>query len=257
MPSRPPNLKRPAKRKAWEKRKDIPDGRIRGRRGQELRQQRLAAEPRCRLCLIAGRVTQATIPDHIVPLAFGGQDVDDNVQCLCEPCHDQKSAFESQHGGGAANHPEWVRPSKSPLTILCGPPCSGKTTYVRTHAGSDDVVIDLDTIKTALRPSYVHWTQDIDNGLLDRAIRVRNHLLGMLSRSAAPRAWLIVAAPTDEERQWWRDKLGGEVILLHPGVAECKRRAVARGTPQAIEGINKWEARAGRPWKRTSRVLSE
>jgi 5-methylcytosine-specific restriction protein A len=32
-------------------------------------------------------VTPSTVPDHIVPLAKGGSDADDNIRCLCADCH--------------------------------------------------------------------------------------------------------------------------------------------------------------------------
>ena len=89
MPSRPPGLKATPKRKSWQRDPAKPDNRIRGRRGMELRRRRLAAEPLCRLCKEAGRVTEATVPDHILPLAQGGEDVDDNIRCLCADCHDR------------------------------------------------------------------------------------------------------------------------------------------------------------------------
>lgn len=34
-----------------------------------------------------GRVTVATVVDHIKPLAHGGEDIDDNTRNLCDPCH--------------------------------------------------------------------------------------------------------------------------------------------------------------------------
>lgn len=61
--------------------------RLRGRRGVEQRKRRLAAEPLCRDCDAKGIVTAATVPDHIIPLAQGGPDTDDNIRCLCGPCH--------------------------------------------------------------------------------------------------------------------------------------------------------------------------
>ncbi len=54
-------------------------------------------EPRCRDCLAKGIVTQATTPDHIVPLALGGTDTDDNIRCLCEPCHTKRTAEQFGH----------------------------------------------------------------------------------------------------------------------------------------------------------------
>ena len=65
-----------------------PGKRIRGRKGQALRKARLRNEPLCRICKAEGRITLATVPDHILPLAKGGTDTDDNIRCLCADCHD-------------------------------------------------------------------------------------------------------------------------------------------------------------------------
>lgn len=61
--------------------------RIRGRRGVELRKRRLFNEPLCRRCLELGKTEESVTPDHIIPLAHGGTDTDDNIRCLCEECH--------------------------------------------------------------------------------------------------------------------------------------------------------------------------
>lgn len=71
-----------------------PGKRIRGRRGVELRKRRLRNEPLCRMCKDEGRTTLATVPDHIVPLAKGGTDTDDNIRCLCADCHDKVTREE-------------------------------------------------------------------------------------------------------------------------------------------------------------------
>lgn len=71
--------------------------RIRGRKGQELRERRLRNEPLCRMCKDEGRVTLATVPDHIVPLAKGGEDEDTNIRCLCSEHHDQVTREEFGH----------------------------------------------------------------------------------------------------------------------------------------------------------------
>jgi hypothetical protein len=225
-------------------------GRIQGRAGQELRKRRLAMEPLCRRCSEEGRTKLADVIDHIVPLGLGGEDVDENCQALCDECHAIKTSYEAASQQGAAFHPDWLKPSAIPLTIVCGPPCSGKTTMVEGIAGEDDTVICLDTIMMRLKPGYLHWMQaQLEDSLLYRAVRVRNELLGSLARRKHGRAWFIVSAPSQAERDWWQGKLGGEVILLHPGVAECKRRAIARGTPLAQQGIDRWERNAKRPWE--------
>jgi 5-methylcytosine-specific restriction protein A len=65
--------------------------RLRGRKAVEQRKRRLANEPLCRDCKAKGRITAATVPDHIIPLTKGGPDTDDNIRCLCEPCHQART----------------------------------------------------------------------------------------------------------------------------------------------------------------------
>ncbi|EZP73794.1 Restriction endonuclease [Sphingomonas paucimobilis] len=66
--------------------------RLRGRAGMAQRRRRLQAEPLCRDCKKRGIIAAATVPDHITPLAIGGTDTDDNIKCLCDPCHKRKTA---------------------------------------------------------------------------------------------------------------------------------------------------------------------
>ncbi len=77
-----------------------PSVRIRGRKLQTLRRRLFCAQPWCRLCLAKTpqRFTFATIRDHVVPLAEGGTDTDDNIQPLCIDCSDAKTANEATRG---------------------------------------------------------------------------------------------------------------------------------------------------------------
>lgn len=71
--------------------------RIRGRKGVALRKARLAAEPLCRRCKERGLTTIADVVDHVVPLALGGQDRDDNCRPLCRECHRAVTADQFGH----------------------------------------------------------------------------------------------------------------------------------------------------------------
>jgi 5-methylcytosine-specific restriction protein A len=71
--------------------------RLKGRLGVAQRLRRLRAEPLCRDCKSAGIVRAATVPDHIVPLAQGGMDIDSNIRCLCAPCHRVRTAQQFGH----------------------------------------------------------------------------------------------------------------------------------------------------------------
>lgn len=70
--------------------------RLRGRKGQEQRERRLKrTNGLCERCLginrwegktKTSRVEVATVVNHIVPLAHGGSDEDENTENLCRPC---------------------------------------------------------------------------------------------------------------------------------------------------------------------------
>jgi 5-methylcytosine-specific restriction enzyme A len=77
-----------------------PVARIRGRRLQRLRDQLFQRSPLCVLCLamVPPRYTIATIRDHVVNLAEGGQDVEANTMAICQSCSDAKTAEESKRG---------------------------------------------------------------------------------------------------------------------------------------------------------------
>ena len=74
-----------------------PTPRLRGRKAVEQRKRRLQLEPLCRDCKDKGKVTRATVPDHIIPLAQGGTDEDTNIRCLCADCHAIRTAEQFNH----------------------------------------------------------------------------------------------------------------------------------------------------------------
>lgn len=74
--------------------------RVRGRAGVARRAKWLAAHPLCCMCEAEGRVTAAAVPDHVVPLWQGGADDESNLQSLCAPHHDAKTAAEAAERAG-------------------------------------------------------------------------------------------------------------------------------------------------------------
>lgn len=46
-------------------------------------------------CCVCGLITKDLEVDHIVNVAQGGTDDDDNLQAICIPCHKTKTARES------------------------------------------------------------------------------------------------------------------------------------------------------------------
>ncbi|MCO7226001.1 HNH endonuclease [Pleionea sp. CnH1-48] len=47
------------------------------------------------MCLAISRIQAAQTVDHITPKSRGGTDEPDNLQSLCYPCHDYKTAREA------------------------------------------------------------------------------------------------------------------------------------------------------------------
>jgi predicted kinase len=90
------------------------------------------------------------------------------------------------------------------LTVVTGPPCSGKSTYVRQQAQPGDVVIDLDRIALALT---VEDTADHDYPDHIRTVARRARIAAI--DAALPlhaqgcRVWLIDAAPSKEQRAYY------------------------------------------------------
>lgn len=240
MPTRPKTF-RPAgspqgERKAWER--PAEQGRVQrltGRKGVALRTLVRTEEPLCRRCLAEGRVSATTEVDHIVPLAWGGTNDRGNLQGLCYDCHDAKSQAEKRGARTMASSPEFaqrrmpsdLKPSQVPLSMVCGPPGSGKSTFVRGAAGPRDIVIDLDQILSEISGQPEHRA---DVQWLGRALDERNERLRALASARAedhPKAWFIISVPDPSERAVWAQRLGAEAIVMATPLAECVRRILA------------------------------
>lgn len=128
--------------------------------------------------------------------------------------------------------------------LICGPPAAGKSTYVRAHAGPDDIVIDLDLI--AREHGYGRRRP---NDAVGDLLADRNRRLAALAKAPPNRvAWIILAAPSPSLRQWWCEALAvrpEDLIVLAPSRDELQRRIMRdpdRKTVrrQHIALVHKW-----------------
>lgn len=241
---------------------------------KRLRALKLAASPLCEECLQGGRVKPAMAVDHVVPVRLGGPEFPplNGLRSLCLRCHNQKTARGPEAGAvrttkpvrgcdadgrplDAAHpwsdkpkppllaRPSGLRRSAIPLTIVCGPPGGGKSTWVRERAGPNDVVIDLDDfmVQASGLPRYSarRWH-------VAPALELRNAALMALAHDKVhDRAYFIVGAPTQEERKWWQRQLGGELVLVAPPLEECVRRISAdperaRNVARMVRAAEEW-----------------
>ena len=72
--------------------------RLRGRAGIAQRERRLRrTNYLCEDCSSEGRLTLATVVDHIIPLAHGGPDTDETTRNLCDEPNRQRTAEQFGH----------------------------------------------------------------------------------------------------------------------------------------------------------------
>jgi 5-methylcytosine-specific restriction endonuclease McrA len=193
-------------------------------------------EPRCRRTgvwlLGKGRqAADAPVVDHVIPHEGDARlfyDLD-NLQTVAKGWHDKIKQARERRLDRAAFYPKWLRPSAAKLTIVCGPPAAGKSTWVEGARGPRDIVIDLDVIAAEISGEPLHrWSRD---KWLNAALFRRNDMLGDLANAQpSARAWFIVGEPKPEMRAWWDQKLrpGRFVVILAPA-NHCIERAAAAG----------------------------
>lgn len=73
------------------------------REWRHLRKVFLTEHPFCTECWKKGKLTEASVVDHVVPIRQGGPALNENnLQALCASCHSSKSIKEGSRFGGNA-----------------------------------------------------------------------------------------------------------------------------------------------------------
>jgi rare lipoprotein A (peptidoglycan hydrolase) len=125
------------------------------------------------------------------------------------------------------------------LTVVTGPPCGGKSTYVRAHRKPGDLVVDLDQLAQALGyPSaQIRWG---DTHPAVRAARTaRTQVIrALLHGEIRGDAWVIDTRPDRAMRAQY-ERAGARFHTADPGEAVCQERAADRD-PSTLEGIASW-----------------
>jgi hypothetical protein len=134
--------------------------------------------------------------------------------------------------GGDLARPDLPRPNCR-VKLVCGPPAAGKTTYVKAHACSTDLVIDLDLIAAEFGIGRDRYSLDVAELLEERNAR----LAALADEPANRLAWVVLTAPSRKLRAWWCEMLAvrpGDLILLVPPRAELYRRIMTDPARMAV-----------------------
>lgn len=125
------------------------------------------------------------------------------------------------------------------VTLVYGPPCAGKNTYVDRHRAPGDLVLDFDAIVTALGGAGGH---DQPEQLRPFAFDCVDAVMRRLATGdhIVERAWVIHTAPTRAERDPFRR---GALVALVPDQAVCEDRARRERPGEWLGYIENWYAR--------------
>lgn len=115
------------------------------------------------------------------------------------------------------------------VTLVCGPPCGGKTTYVAEHALDGEPVLDQDAIAQE-QGSPREWLHS------PHRARAANRRLKSgirdLKASTSGRAWVIRCLASGHRRQLLAAQLQADrVVVLMPPIETVLERAASRPNP--------------------------
>lgn len=166
-------------------------------------------EPLCREHLKKGLIVRGQLTDHIIPIDEGGDRFDEsNLQTLCWACHQVKTARETHEESNSTQ-----------VTVVNGPPASGKNFYVAQHFLKGDLIVDIDLIFQALSglSLYEHPEE-----LLPFVAEARDAILARLHRtSKIKRAWIIT---TQKNVQSLANHLNAKIVTISASKEECLNR---------------------------------
>lgn len=133
-----------------------------------------------------------------------------------------------------------------PVTIVCGPPGSGKSSYVEQRIRWGDIVIDMDKLWVAISGQKEY---DKPEGLLPYVLNMRDGLYRALetSKGKAQHVWIIAGLPKAEDRNGLRNRFKTEnVIVLETPHVTCLRNI--RNDPRREQRWEHWQELVGKWW---------
>ncbi len=128
------------------------------------------------------------------------------------------------------------------VTLVCGPPCGGKTRFVGQHAGTGDVIVCTDRLARDAGSPNAH---EHHPRFYDAARPAFQRLVDEVGGRDDVKAWVIRCAPTRHERALLAVRLRAtRTVLLVPTLQVALGRAHRSGRdPRIVGAIHHWYRR--------------
>ena len=123
------------------------------------------------------------------------------------------------------------------IYLVLGSSCSGKSTYVRSNAGENDLIFDFDTIHQAITNNTSH--RHLDH-IKDYVFEIRKTIYNKLENDPNITAWIINSTPYKENRQKIVDQLKAEIIYLKRSKEKCLEIAKNERPTEWLEYIENY-----------------
>jgi predicted kinase len=125
------------------------------------------------------------------------------------------------------------------IRLVYGPPCGGKSTYVRERARPGDLVVDHDLIAQELGSPATHNHAEEYRALAEQRVA---ELLVEVANGRHRSVWVVRSVAEARFRQELADYIGAdEVVLVTATRRELAQRARSRPDPDAtLVEIDRW-----------------
>lgn len=120
--------------------------------------------------------------------------------------------------------------TRKTVNVVYGSPCAGKTTYVREHAGDDDIIVDADALYAAISNRDPHDMNFAQYNIASNELREAMYDVIRYRKGRWKTAWVIAVCPTQNDRDKVKERvLADNFILIDTDEKTCVERGKERG----------------------------